>query len=1000
MPESDVKIVIDTEFDPASPADPQPADPQPADTTVYYSLTLVSNPLGAGSTSGAGKYAKGSSINVRTSSYSGYTFTGWSKDGEIISNKNSFSYTMPASDVVLTANYVFNPSSPDDPLQPTLKHPLSVIASPTGAGTFSYSGSEITNGTEYYVSAHPKTGYKFKGWIVNGVAQEETSTTLYRTMTEAGASVVALFVFDPSSPANPGANYYNPTTGQAIIDDFTPNYFYSALSNTIGRDNYSNVSSLIVKGRLESGDYNYLSYVDKATTIDLSRTGGATTIPSNTFQSMAAANILLSSEITNIGNDAFRNCENLTALTLYALAPPTCSSYTFYDFTNKENCTVYVPASSIELYSTADYWKDFTILPISTDAHVLQVNLPAEAADGRYKHNSLEIINVNSGVRQKYVISDRLLYTFNGLRKDEQFNIYMYSQSGLEIGRIENVTIPDQDIEVAFENLKTLHTVSAQVLAPDGSDITSQVAIEWLKPLADGTITYLRKANSISEVPDGQQLLCRVSLDDKLGVVYLNPADVEFTASEEQNICTITLSPFRAITLTGTVLDSDGMALPEASVSLSQTLNGKYIKTFTTRTDRKGAWSTTVLDAPETRITYAATECINVNDTIGAFDSETSSHDAGRTTLKSIVGARITYEFLYLAAGADEVETYYSDYQNVAFSVFNVTQNRAHNEVSLQYPTLAVLDENINAGDSLKLTATSKTGAFNPIVQTVTIGENQRAEVTFDIIGKGGISASFEMTDNPSVIAMLYSSKGELLEKTTYYEAATKFTELADGDYTLITMGQSDLMNSILRLSNFAEIGLTEGKDYVKNSVTVESGKLTEIKNKEIPAFDESLFYYTNSSTSFSSNKSSITTGNYLTLRSSIDFKGAYKNDISNVALIVDMPEACDFVEQSVIQGPNLLPYTLDGNRLTIQLGNDYKSQVRFCAIPTTGGNFNATASVVFDYNGKTITQPIGAAVAEVKDIEITVPSIIAGNTFKVTGTALAKSEVIQKTKR
>lgn len=995
MPSSDVELVINTEFDPSSPSDPQPAD-----TTKYYNLTLVCNPSGAGSTSGKGKYIAGNSVRVYAYTNSGYVFTGWSKDGEIISKNSSFNYTMPASDVVLTANYVYNPSSPGNPQQPTLKHPLTVISSPAGAGTFSYTNSEITYGEEYYVYAYPNTGYKFKGWIVNGVAQEETSTTLRSTMTEAGASVVGLFVFDPSSPSNPGANYYNSTTGQAIIDDFTPGSLIYAIGDIIGYNeetyeyNFDNVSSLIVKGRLETSDYGSLCYLRNAATIDLSRTGGTTSVPGYTFQDLAAANILLSSEVTNIGNYAFSGCANLTSLTVYAQVPPTCSSYTFNGFTNRSNCTVFVPASAIELYSTADYWKDFTILPINTDAHILQVNLPAEASDGRYKHNSLEIVNLNSGVRQKYVISDRLLYTFNGLRKDEQYNIYMYSQSGLEIGRIENVVIPDQDIEVTFDNLKTLHTVYAKVQTSDGSDVTSQVTIEWLKPLADGTITYLRKADSLGEVPDGQDLICRVTLDNKLGVVYLNPADVEFTVTENENTCTITLVPFRSIALSGTIVDGDGTVLSGASVSISQALNGKYNRTYTAKTDRNGVWSATVLDAPETRLTYAAIECINVNDTIGAFDENVTTLNVGKVTLKSIVGARVTYGFTYRAAGADEVETYYSDYQNVAVSVFNVTQNRAHKEISLQYPILAVLDENINAGDELKLIATSKIGVFSSIEQTAIVGENQRAEVTFDIVGKGGIRASFEMTENPSVIAMLYSSKGELLKKMTYLEATAKFLELDDGDYTLVTMGQSDLMNSILRLSNYAEIGLTEGKDYVKNSVKVEAGKLTEVMNDEIPAFDESLFYYTNSSTSFSSNKSSITTGNYLTLRSSIDFKGVYKNSISNIALVVDLPEACDFVEQSVIQGPNLLPYVLDGNRLTIQLGNDYKSQVRFCVVPTIGGSFNATASVVFDYNGNSITQPIGSATSEVKYIEISVPSVISEVSFKVTGTALSKSEV------
>lgn len=989
MPEMDVDLRAETEFDPSPPTDPQPAD-----TTKQFQLELVSNPLGSGTFSGSGKHAPGKRVGVNAYANSGYVFTCWTQNGDTLSTKSSFTYTMPASDAVLTAHYIYNPSSPTDPEQPKLKHPLTVISSPVGAGSFSYTNSQITFGEEYYVYAYPNTGYKFKGWIVNGVLQEETTTSLRRTMTETGAAVVGLFVYDPESPANPGANYYNPTTGQAIIDDYTPGNLYTALRNVVGSENYENVNTLIVKGQLNASDYGYFSYFTNAATIDLSRTGGLEEVPGYAFQNSKAASILLPADMTQIGNYAFSGCENLTSLTLYAQVPPACSTRTFQNFTGKDNCTVFVPASAIELYTADESWKDFTILPITMDAHLLQVNLPEDAADGRYKHYSIELVNMNSGVRQRYVISDRMLYTFNGLRKDEQYNVYMYSQAGLEIGRIENVVIPDGDLEVTFDNLKKLYTVFAKVLLPDGNEVTSQVTVEWLKTLEDGSVAYLRKANSLTEIPEGQPLLCRITLGNTLGMTYLNPEDVVFTVAENQETCVVTLSPFRSVVLSGMVVDADGSAISDASVAVNQLLNGKYTKTFTTKTDRKGLWSVGVLDVPESYVTYSATDCINVNDTIGAFAEQTTALDLGKTTLKSIVGARVTYGFTYHEAGSENIESYYSDYKNVSISVFNVTQNRAHHEVSVQYPILAVLDENINSGDSLRLTAVSKTGAFNPIERIAVVGDNQRADAVFDIVGKGGISASFDMTENPAVIAMLYSSKGELLKNVTYTEAKALFTGLEDGEYTLVSMGQSQLMNSILRLSNFAEIGLQENKDYVKNVVKVESGILSEIKNAEIPAFDESLFYYTNSSTNFSANKSSITTGNYLTLRSAIDFKGVYKTGISNVALVVDLPDACDFVEQSVIQGPNLLPYVLDDKRLTVQLGNNYTSQVRFCAIPTVGGSFNATASIVFDYNGKTITQPIGTAVSEIKDIEITVPSVIAGTTFKVTGTALAKSEV------
>lgn len=985
---------IGEDYNPDSPGDPGMGETE----AKKYHLTVVANPTGAGSA-----YAydydlqAGQQTYVYTYNNSGFVFQNWTIEGTEVSTSTGFYYIMPEYDVTIVANYVYDPASPGnpDPEEQKVKHPVTVRAIPSAAASVSPNGPfDMEENTKRYVYAYPNSGWKLVGWTVNGVEKGQTSSPLEITMEQKALDIAAYFTYDPASPNNPAANYYNPSTGQVIIDDFTPGNLYNALNDLVGYNNFSSVSSLIVKGRMTSNDLGCLSYFNNAKTIDLSRTGGLTSIPNYAFEDVAVSSLLLPSTVTSIGSYAFYGCKNLASLTIYALEPPTCGYSTFYSFTNMENCIVYVPASSIEIYSNANYWKDFTILPIVSDTHVLQVNLPKEAKDGRYKNSSLEIVNINTGVRQKYVITDRRLYTFNGLQKDEQYNIYMFSQAGLELGRIENVVIPDKDIEVAFDSLKSLHTVFAKVLDAEGNDVTSQVTVEWLKPLADGTVTYLRKASYLGEIPTGQQLICRVNLGDKHGAMYSNPEDVSYTVSEGNNTCTISLSPLRSIALTGKVVDADGAAISGASVSANQTLNGKFSKTYTSKTDRQGKWTLTVLDAPETRLTYAASECINVNDTIGAFGLEAASLDLGTVTLRSIVGARVTYGFTYRSAGADEDENFYSDYQNVVVAVYNVTQDRAHSDVSMQYPILAVLDENINAGDQLRLTATSKTGAFNPIVKTVTVGENQRAEVTFEIVGKGGIEASFEVTDNPAVIAMLYSSKGELLKKQEYTDAVTTFAELEDGDYTLITMGQSDLMSAILRLSNYGEIGLTEGKDYVKNSVKVESGKLTKVKIPEVPAFDESVFYYTNSSTSFTANKSSLTTGNYLTLRSAIDFKGVYKSGISNVALVVDLPEACDFVEQSVIQGPNVMPYTLDNNRLTIQLGNSYQAQTRFCVIPTAGGTFTATASIVFEYNGKTITQPIGSAVTEVKDLEISIPASTSNVTFNVSGKAPKKSAV------
>lgn len=959
-----------------------------------FNLNVGVSPHGAGSVNTAGgQYEEGAKISLRTNNNTGYVFLGWFEGDNLISSSTNFSYTMPGHDITLTAQYEFDPEVPGNPNPMDTLYSISVVAKPTGAGSFNRNNASTKAGQAVNLRAYPSTGYKFLRW------EDEDNQTLSEgiefnyVMPNKSSQIYGIFEFDPETPSNPNKNYWNSETGELIIDDFMSGSLYDETSRKIGSGNFSKVYSFIVKGTINENDFGVLESLTNIATADYSRVGGVSKVPSYGLDNLSASSILLPSCISSMGDYVFRNDNNLTAITIYSQEPPACTDRTFANFNNKENCTIFVPASAIELYSNADYWKDFSILPITADAHSLLVNIP-EGYEGAYKNCILEIRNLRNGVRQRYVVSDRLQYSFNGLQKDETYDVLLLSQSGLEIGRLENVTIPDDDFEVTFDSLRQLHTIFAKVMTHDGADVTQDVSVEWLQPLADGALEYLRKANSIGEIPEGHTLVCRVTLDSKLGSAYVMPTDTKFTADKDQSICLITLAPFRSIEISGTVVDGNKAALSGASVSVNQTLNRKYPKSYTAKTDRDGKWVLTVLDAPETRLTFAASECVNVNDTIYSFEPGISTLDLGTTTLKSIVGARVNYGFTYHSAGSDDVQDFYSDYQNVAVSVFNVTQNRPHNDVSLQYPILAVLDENINAGDELRLTATSKTGAFNPIEENVTIDENQRADVTFDIVGKGGLAASFEMTDNPAVVAMLYSENGELLKKQTYSEAKTTFTDLEDGEYTLVSMGQSDLMNSILRLSSFDEIGLAEGKDYVVNNVEIESGRLTEVSNQEIPAFDESLFYYTNSSTSFTSNKSSITTGNYLTLRSAIDFKGAYKDGVSNVALVVDLPEACDFVEQSVIQGPNLLPYTIDNNRLTIQLGNSYTSQVRFCVVPTAGGSFNATGSIVFDYDGKAITQPIGSATSEIKDLEISVPNIISDKTFKVSGFAIPNSDI------
>ena len=311
----------------------------------------------------------------------------------------------------------------------------------------------------------------------------------------------------------------------------------------------------------------------------------------------------------------------------------------------------------------------------------------------------------------------------------------------------------------------------------------------------------------------------------------------------------------------------------------------------------------------------------------------------------------------------------------------------------MQSSTRNILLEEVAEGDVLQLTATSRTSSFVPVTAEATIDAANRASTTFNILQYGQISATYSSTRNTAVIGILYDKDGKLVSSKNYNTAEVSFAELPDGNYTLVSMAKSNLLNSIYSLSQFATAGLKKNVDFVQNTVTVRSGVISQIDNDVIPFLDESKLYYTGDNTSFTVNKTHVTAGNYLTLTGHIDFKAVYADNVNDVQLVVTVPENTSFVDNSVMVGTKVASYTTDGNTVVIPMEN-YSDRVRFCIVPTEGGVYSPNASVRFNLNGKEITQPIGSTSYTVKDLSISVPATVSKTTVPVSGIAIGKSLV------
>lgn len=977
MPYHDVEIIGVFIYSPANPSDPNVGSKK-------YTLTMKATPSEGGSFNTAStKVSVGEVYNLRAYPNTDFAFVAWLCEGDTLSKSASYDYTMPSHNVDITGVFTYSPSSPSDPQEQALKYQLSLTAVPVNSGSFNISNERLAVGSNNSLRAYANTDFVFKHWMI-GDSVLSTSSSMDFVMPPHSVQMVGVFEYNPASPANPASNHWNKETGEVIVDEFTPGNLSSAISSVISGSSSNDVQMIVVSGRLNSNDFGIANNYKNCSLLDLSRVTGVSEVPSYAFDYTNLETVYLPSTIEKIGTRAFAECSKLSSLTIYSSTPPTLESNVFQGVPS--GLVVYVPAAAIAQYQDVEAWSSFSLLPIQEDICNITISLPEGANAADYAQMWLELTNVKSGQRMHYVMTDRQNYTFANIIRNTSWNVTLRNERGNIFGQINNVEVKDEDVSVVFSSLSKPQSVTLSVLTPNGQDVTTQTQVTW----TDAQGHYLSQGVSLTGLPTGYQASYRIVLSQELAMAYSTPQPVDYVLIDGDNSITCQLNAIPRVKISGKVKDvSTGLPLTGAVISVSQTFGGQYSNTLNAKTDGNGVFALDIANVP-TSVAFAASDYISqvVNcDSMLTGASEVILPDM---LLKTITGATITLDFTYTSCDG-ETQNWYSDCQNVSYELFNVTKNKAISQYNVQYPSIVLMEE-VTDGDVLKLTATSRTNAFMPVTVTGAIAE-QKAQVTLPLVELGKIIASFATTDNASVVGSLYDAAGKLLNTYSYSEAVLTIDNLADGNYTLVSMGSSRLFNTIYDLRQLPQTGLAEGVDYVLNQVEVKSGQVSAISINEVPTLNESKLYYTGSNTSFSVNKPSIVAGNYLTMTGRIDFKDAYATNVSNVQMIVDLPESCQFVENSVMVGNSTSSYILNGHQITIPMVR-YTDRVRFCVIPTLGGEYAPSAFVQFNLNGNTVKQPIGSANYTAKDLSISVPSTVAKKVVPISGTAVGVSDV------
>ncbi len=142
-----------------------------------YTIEVTANPSNAGSVTGGGTYNQGQSCTVTATANTGFTFTNWTENGDVVSTNANYTFTVNTNRS-LVANFTEN------------TYTVTVSANPSNGGTAT-GGGTFTYGQSCTVTATANTGYTFTNWTENG--NVVSSNASYTFNVEGNRDLVANF---------------------------------------------------------------------------------------------------------------------------------------------------------------------------------------------------------------------------------------------------------------------------------------------------------------------------------------------------------------------------------------------------------------------------------------------------------------------------------------------------------------------------------------------------------------------------------------------------------------------------------------------------------------------------------------------------------------------------------------------------------------------------------------------------------------------------------------
>ena len=356
--------------------------------TQSYNITISANPTNGGTVTGGGTYQQGQSCTVTATANSGFTFTNWTENGNVVSTQASYTFNVTGNRT-LVANFQAQPQT----------FTISVSANPSNGGTVT-GGGTYQQGQQCTVTATPATGFTFLRWTENGT---QVSTNASYTFTVTGnRTLVAQF---QAVPQNYNISVSaNPSNGGTVSGGGTYQQGQSCTVHATANTGYT-FTTWTENGNVVSTNANYTFTV----------TGNRTLVANFTQQQFtitATANPTNGGTVTGSGTYTYGQSCTLSA------SPAT--GYTFVNWT-KNGIQVSTMANyTFTVTESATYQANFQLQSFTITANANPTEGGSVSGAGTYNYNQscTLIATANEGydfvnwTENGNVVSNEAAYTF------------------------------------------------------------------------------------------------------------------------------------------------------------------------------------------------------------------------------------------------------------------------------------------------------------------------------------------------------------------------------------------------------------------------------------------------------------------------------------------------------------------------------------------------------------------------------------------------------------